>query len=314
MIQIISNNIFLDVPEDLNIPINRSIADVREPENRQSDWTKTFTLAGTKTNKEYFSHLYEINYEITAGTQFSPDFNPNYRAEAEIWVDNIPQLKGFLRLIQINVLNDEHIEFECSMHGVTAELFTQIRGLKMSDLDFSEYNHEFNTTNVVNSWSNSIIVNGTPTAGGAGIGYIYGLVNDGRLNSYNTITLDFYKPFLYAKTVVDKILTNAGFTYTSGSFLNDNVFKGLIMSSDVGTPPSVPYLFNASASVDTNVLIGDKLTFDTETDPNGIFDLANDAITMGTKSGGICDVVIEGTVKMTGLTANELYSIAWAMK
>jgi hypothetical protein len=314
MIQIISNNTFLDVPEDLNIPINRSIADVREPENRQSDWTKTFTLAGTKTNKEYFSHLYEINYEITAGTQFSPDFNPNYRAEAEIWVDNIPQLKGFLRLIQINVLNDEHIEFECSMHGVTAELFTQIRGLKMSDLDFSEYNHEFNTTNVVTSWSNIIIVNGTPTAGGAGIGYIYGLVNDGRLNSYNDITLDFYKPFLYAKTVVDKILTNAGFTYTSGSFLNDNVFKGLIMSSDVGTPPSVPYLFNASASVDTNVLIGDKLTFDTETDPNGIFDLANDAITMGTKSGGICDVVIEGRVKMSALTPNEVYAIYWVMK
>jgi hypothetical protein len=314
MIQIFTNGTFLDVPEDLNIPINRSVADIREPENRQSDWTKTFTLAGTKINKEYFSHLYHINYEITAGTQFSPDFNPNYRAPAELWEDNIPQLKGFLRLIQINVLNDEHIEFECSMHGITAELFTQVRGLKMSDLNFNEYNHTFNTTNVVTSWSNIIQVNGSPTTGGQGIGYLYGLVNNGQLNSYNNVTLNFYKPFLYAKTVIDKILANAGFEYTAGSFFNDATFKSLIMSSDVGTPPTVPYLFNASASVDTSVLIGAVLPFDTETDPNGIYNLATDAIVMGTKSAGYCDLVLEGNVKMTGLTANETYDISWLLK
>jgi hypothetical protein len=287
---------------------------VREPENRQSDWTKTFTLAGTKTNKEYFSHLYEINYEITAGTQFSPDFNPNYRAEAEIWVDNIPQLKGFLRLIQINVLNDEHIEFECSMHGVTAELFTQIRGLKMSDLDFSEYNHEFNTTNVVTSWSNIIIVNGTSTAGGAGIGYIYGLVNDGRLNSYINVPLDLYKPFLYAKTVVDKILTNAGFTYTNDSFFNSNVFKALILSSDVGTPPSVPYNFVASVNADTNITSGSVVNFNVETDPDNIYNLTTDAITAGTKSAGMNDIVLEGNLKFTGLTPNSTDFYAFVLK
>lgn len=312
--QIVSNNTFLDVPADFNIPINRSVADVRQPENKQSDWTKTFTLAGTKTNKEFFGHLYHINYDITASTQFAPDFNPNLRASVTVLVDAIPQVVGFMRLIQINVTDDGEIAFECSIHGMAAELFTEIRGLKMSDLDFSEYNHEFNTTNVVNSWSSSIVVNGTPTAGGAGIGYIYGLVNDGTLNSYNKVTLDYYKPMLYAKTVVDKILSNAGFTYTADSFFNSDTFKGLLLTSDVGTPPSVAYLFNASTSVDVAVSIGSVLNFNTETDPNNIYNLGANAITLGTKSAGICDVVIEGNVKMTGLTANAAYDISWVLK
>jgi hypothetical protein len=312
--QIVSNNTFLDVPADFNIPINRSVADVRQPENKQSDWTKTFTLAGTKTNKEFFGHLYHINYDITASTQFAPDFNPNLRASVTVLVDAIPQVVGFMRLIQINVTDDGEIEFECSIHGMAAELFTEIRGLKMSDLDFSEYNHEFNTTNVVNSWSSSIVVNGTPTAGGAGIGYIYGLVNDGRLSSYNDVPLDLYKPMMYAKTVVDKILTGAGFTYTNDSFFNSNTFKGLLLTSDVGTPPSVPYEFLASASVDTNITAGAVLNFDTESDPDSIYNLATDTISPATKSAGLNDIILEGNLKFTGLTAGDTGLFTFTLK
>ncbi len=42
----------VDLPTDFGILINKSIADIREPESRSSDWSKTFTLPGTKRNNK----------------------------------------------------------------------------------------------------------------------------------------------------------------------------------------------------------------------------------------------------------------------
>ena len=54
----------VDLPTDFGILINKSIADIREPENRESDWTKTFTLPGTKANNKLFTHLFQLDLSI----------------------------------------------------------------------------------------------------------------------------------------------------------------------------------------------------------------------------------------------------------
>ncbi len=137
-------------PTDFGIQINKSIADIREPESRSSDWTKTFTLPGTKTNNKLFTHLFDLNLSIrnTTSTNFSPDFNPNLKADALLTVDEVTQIEGFIRLLSIKVNDLNQIEYECSMHGELADLFAKISDAKLEELDFTEYNHVLNATNI----------------------------------------------------------------------------------------------------------------------------------------------------------------------
>ena len=245
-VRLVCGGYSVDLPTDFGIQINKSIADIREPESRSSDWTKTFTLPGTKTNNKLFTHLFDLNLSIrnTTSTNFSPDFNPNLKADALLTVDEVTQIEGFIRLLSIKVNDLNQIEYECSMHGELADLFAKISDAKLEDLDFTEYNHIMNATNIFNSWDTSIVKNGSSGyvnfSGGApiGEGYVYGWVDPGIYADYKKLDLNDTTPYIYAKTVVDKIFSGAGYTYSSGSFFNTAQFKRLV----VPCPSRMPIL------------------------------------------------------------------------
>ena len=90
-VRLVCGGVSVDLPSDFGILINKSIADIREPESRSSDWSKTFTLPGTKANNKLFTHLFDLNLSIrnTSATNFSPDFNPNLKADAILQVDEV---------------------------------------------------------------------------------------------------------------------------------------------------------------------------------------------------------------------------------
>ena len=151
MIEILVNNQRVDIGQAFDILINKSIADVREPEKRSSDWTKTITLPGTKNNNKIFGHIFEIEHTVLSDTQFNTNFNPNKKASAVVLVDGLEQIQGFIRLIKIQVTDTANVFYECSIHGQTADLFSSISEKNLYELDFSEYNHTLSIDNVKNS-------------------------------------------------------------------------------------------------------------------------------------------------------------------
>ena len=157
MIRLLVNNTPVDLSADFDISINKAIADIREPQSRSSEWTKTITIPGTAQNNKLFSHIFEVEHTVRTSTQFAPDFNPNKKASAVVLLDEIEQLRGFIRLIQINVTDSKAIVYECSIHGQTADLFTTIAERKLNALDFSEYNHSLSSGNIFNSWDFSVV-------------------------------------------------------------------------------------------------------------------------------------------------------------
>jgi hypothetical protein len=281
-VRLVCGNVSVDLPSDFGILINKSIADIREPESRSSDWSKSFTLPGTKTNNRLFTHLFDLNLSIrnTSATNFSPDFNPNLKADAILQVDEVTQIEGFIRLLSIKVNDLNQIEYECSMHGQLADLFAKISDAKLGSLDFTEFNHTISSTNIFNSWNTSIIKNGSTYvnfSGGApiGEGYVYGWMDNGAYANYQTLYTDNMTPYIYAKTIVDKIFSGAGYTYTSGSFFNTAQFKRLV----VPCPTKSPILsetdiqnrqFEAKASGTTTYGQGGQYNFPVE-----IFDPSN---------------------------------------
>lgn len=231
MIELIIKGSAIDLGEGIDIALNKSIADIRNPETRSSDFSKTITIPGTANNNKAFNHIFDVANDITGSGQFNPDFNPNKKADCTLLVDGMPQITGFIRLTEI-VLNDGRIEYNCTIHGESANLFTDLENAKLNQLDFSEYNHTCNIVNIKDSWDNKIQVNGSDVTFAYGNGYVWTQVLPKRtiLNTdINEWKADDHTPALYAKTIVDKIFANAGYKYTADSFFTSDRFKRLIV-------------------------------------------------------------------------------------
>jgi hypothetical protein len=132
-----------------------------------------------------------------------------------------------LRLLEI-IIDGEFIEYEVALFGELGGFFSKLGANKLTDLDFSAYNHTYNYTNIVNSWDNA---NG-------GQGYYYPLIDYG--NTSPATDTNFFKksffftafrPAFFVKEYINKIITNAGYIWES-NFFNTNFFKRLIIPNN----------------------------------------------------------------------------------
>ena len=270
----------LDLFDDIDVLITRAIADIRQPETRQSEWTKTISLPGTRANNIMLSHLFEVEQNITSTTQFEPDFNPNLKANCIIFTDTIEQLRGFLRLNAIKIDDSTRITYEVSIHGQTADLFTSLAESKLNALRFSEYNHTLSSGAVIDSWATSITKNGSSQAFSYGDGYVYAMFDKGYSNIRNITQYEvaWMTPCLYAKTIVDKMFSNNGYTYTSDSFFNSDRFKRLVIPPPNGLTVDADILeqrrFKATRTTTQSLSIGTPLIFNNDS-TSGNFDNGN---------------------------------------
>lgn len=214
MITILLNNNNLDVSENISLPITFSVADIKNPDKREGTYSKTIALPGTKTNNRIFSHIFKVSKLSVSG-----DFNPNLKAACEIYEDSILILKGSLRLADISYLENGEIVYNCVVFGETSDLFFSISNKKLTDLDLSAYNHNWTRTNIINSWTAT-----------KGQGYVYPMIDYGTNQDtfQNSWAVTDFFPAFYAKQYIDKIFSEAGYTYTS-SFFTSDFFKSLIV-------------------------------------------------------------------------------------
>jgi len=122
-----------------------------------------------------------------------------------------------LRIMQINIDNGRP-EYECTVFGTLFALNSALSGLLLENLNFAAYNHDYTIENIIASWDN---------AGGSG--YYYPLIDHGN---YSTNKHDWqyrtFRPALYVKEYIDKMVFGAGFRYDSDLFDTDR-FKKLII-------------------------------------------------------------------------------------
>ena len=325
-VRLVCGGVSVDLPSDFGILINKSIADIREPESRSSDWSKTFTLPGTKANNKLLTHLFDLNLSIrnTSATNFNPDFNPNLKADAILQVDEITQIQGFIRLLGIKINDFNQIEYECSMHGELADLFAKVADAKLADLDFTAYNHIISDTNIFNSWNTSIVKNNSSGyvnfSGGApiGEGYVYGWIDNGTYADYSMMYTDDMTPYLYAKTVVDAIFSGTGYSYSSGSFFNSAQFKRLVIpcptkSPVLGEQDIKDRQFEAKASGTTTYQQGGQYNFSIEVlDPSNQYNPTTSTFTNGFHN-QLYDFNFYANGEVTNLTANVTAWVAFRL-
>lgn len=306
----------IDIVDETIVQLNKSVADVREPGDRDGTWTHDITLPGSPSNRKAFSHLYELDAEITndTATQFNPDFNPNLKANAQYLVEEVEIIYGFCRLKEIQIIDHDKIEFLVTLHGVESSFWNSITNSLLSELVFTEYNHTLTYTNVSESWATRIQKNGgnyVNFSGGLpiGEGYVYALIDDGtEVNYYGDTNLSQFYPALYKKDIVDHIFASAGFTYTDDSFFNLQDFKNQVIPCPTGMNLSgtsaLQREFEATKSSASAVVAGGQLTFPIETfDTGGNYDTTGSAYSSPT-SGGVHDFYFYCKAAITGLALN----------
>ena len=228
----------VDLFDNEPIELTKSIIELTEPEQRKSDYTKTINIPGTANNNSIFSNIFDVNHSILNGdnANFYVDFDPRKKANCILYREGIPQIRGYLQMTSINILDEQNITYELVVYGRVANLFQDVGDRLLTDYDFSEYTHLWTETNVRNSINTSIIINGVTAGFQYGRGYVYPLIDYGfDNNAQQTYNVDQLYPAIYVKTILDKILKTHGYRYEStlqsNTFLNSTEFKRLIIPS-----------------------------------------------------------------------------------
>lgn len=210
----------LDLYGDVDVNVVFNITDIRNPELIKSNFTKEITIPATHNNNKVFeSLLYNGNYPT--------EFNPNFKLQAQLYGDNTILIDGYLQVTNITKNEDNFVDsYDIIIYGELTSLFTDLASLKVSDLDFSEYNHVWNWKNIEYSWDKNIKYNNQSAPFLLGRGYVYPF--EWRGQTTNEMNVEDFFPAIYVKTIWDKIFKKAGKTYTS-NFINSKEFKSLIL-------------------------------------------------------------------------------------
>jgi hypothetical protein len=322
----------LDLFDDVAIPVNKSIIDIKEPEKRKSDYTLPIKVPATANNRAIFSNIQNLNRTTanTSATNYTPDFNVNLKSEALVIRSGIILMRGYLQLTEIPI-NDQEIQYELVIIGKLANLFQDLGEKKLSEIDLSEYNHIWGYSAIANSWANYVIKNGNPYtnfSGGnpTGEGYVYPLIDNGLSTIVNntaaeleyTLEKSMY-PAIYIKQIIDKIFSEAGYRYES-NFFNSVIFKKLIMPFTGGTFTASESLINDKTFIvenssgvtytTSNAFVSDvkRYLFDTiiqDTNTPSV-DLANDKIDINNSTSSKASFIYEGDIIITNTSGTAM--------
>lgn len=258
-----------DINQTLSIQLSYAIDDIRQWGTRNTSFSKSITLPGTNKNNKLFGHVLTnsgANPYSTAVPNININFNPADISLCEIRMSGLLVLKGIFRLTGYRLLNGVY-EYDGIVFGELGGFANAIGNKRLEDLDFSEYDHVYNVTNIQNSWD---VINGS--------GYYYPLIDYG---TYSTNKIDYdvrtFRPALYVKEYIDKIFEDAGYTYES-AFFNTERFKRLIIPNNTR---QLTKLDNSLLNADfagLQTAVGGLTTLEFDTAIGGNFTIVSNAI------------------------------------
>jgi hypothetical protein len=191
------------------IPLTKESFDIKEPQKRSSDYSKTITIPEDNAVNQIFEHAFDVNVLFQT-------FDPSIKTSYQVVQDGVTLIDGYCRLVDI-VNVDGKIQYKIQGTGRIGNVFESIKELYLSDIDFTDLDHIWNDLNIINSWTTTI-----------GTGYVYPMIDYGGRTSYdNWITEDF-KAAIFVKEYITRIFSAQGITISS-EFFNTTLFKSLII-------------------------------------------------------------------------------------
>lgn len=244
----ISGNTYpLDMFEDVDFKLNLSFAEIQDITKRNSTYSKSFYVPGSKSNNDVFQHFFNINASFT-------DYDVRKKMDAVLTYDGYEILDGYLRLEFVNIENTDVI-YNLTFYSEVGNLLAGIGDKLMYDLDLSSLDHPYSAETIaLDSFYDPDIYIPTGTTyayqdgraywffGHFGYEYTTGntlnynatpilafnLGGGGLLPSFDNPSFPlrsyYYRPSVSFKTLYEKIFEEAGYEVQS-SFFDTAYFK-----------------------------------------------------------------------------------------
>ena len=272
-IQVLGNGqTIVDLYEDEDLPLTLSVDNFKNVAEKVQSYSKAFNLPATKRNNKIFDQIFEItrNYDGVI-------FNPYKKTQCVLKQDGFILFTGFLRLLDVTD-KDGEISYNVNLYSEVVALADFLKDRDFRELDFTELTHDYQKTNIKNSWNDSGtgITYTNPSTSGFRDAYTtvkYPFVNwnnqmiiaatggtptagNPQLNSLETA----FRPFINIKYIIDRIFENTPFTYES-NFFDEADFNNLYMDFNWGSG-NAPVVFGSSGSLtrQTSFNIGTSFT------------------------------------------------------
>jgi hypothetical protein len=238
-------SVICDLYDNEAIPLSLSVDDFKNAAEKVQSHSKDFNLPATKRNNKIFSSIFDVQKSIDSDF----DFNPYVRTRAVLKEDTYTIFEGTLRLIDI-INKDGEISYNVNLFSEAVALSEVLKDKKINDLDLDELEHDYTITNVTNSWTgvlaltNSLpidsLANNTGVAGATTTNVLkYPFCNwDNNITENASGQLEIkleqaFRPFIQCKYLIDKIFSEAGYTFES-DFLSSTKFTKLFMDFNWG--------------------------------------------------------------------------------
>ena len=212
----------LDLVQDISTEFTYTIDDITDFGSKNTSYSKTISITGTATNNKIFGFIFDLGNANDTDDNLpnvNYNFNASKQANCKIFIDKIQIFKGTLRILEI-VIDDKTIEYQCSVFGELGGFITALGNKRLSDLDFSAYNHVYDVTNIKASWDSV-----------AGSGYFYPLIDYGNVSTDKVnFQVKSFRPALYVAEYLEKIFAGTDYTYTLDLLSGDQeLFNRLII-------------------------------------------------------------------------------------
>ena len=239
--------VICDLYEDEDIPLSLSVDDFKNVAEKVQSYSKAFNLPATKRNNLIFDNIFEVTR-----TDTGLNFNPYVKTQCVLKQDGFLLFEGYLRMIDISDKEGE-ISYNVNLYSEVVALADVLGDKTFSELNFTELEHDYQKTNIINSWNDSgtgITYTNASTSGfrnandtvkypfvdwthqilvgGSGTGTA-ATVGNPELTNLETA----FRPFINIKYLIDRIFEDVPFTYESEFFDTDD-FKKLYMDFNWG--------------------------------------------------------------------------------
>jgi hypothetical protein len=221
-----SGEVIVDLYEDESIPLTFSVDNFKNAAEKTQSYSKAFKLPGTTRNNRIFDNL----YEVTRTTSNTITFNPHKKTQARLKENGFIIFEGYLKVIDVQDKEGE-ISYNVNMYSNPIALADILKERTFADLDLTELAHDYNKTQIKNSWNDNAAAGSAISWTNAG--------TSGFRTDYQTVKypfVDWNHQFLIAPSTSTgpnpgmpqlNVLQDAFRPWISIKYLLDRIFQAL---------------------------------------------------------------------------------------
>jgi hypothetical protein len=199
--------------QDEKVSVTSTIQNYSDIAKLFTDYSQSFTIAASETNNSIFSHWYE--------SDVNDGYDARIRYNAFIEIDTVRFKEGNVQLEKANKKNGYVESYTLTFYGNLTQLRDNFGDDKLKSLDFSSFNHDYNSTTVKTRITTDIAGVKYPLIGNQKKYYYQDILRptEDITTLAGAILWDELFPAIKVSDIFGRIEAKYGVTFT-GSFFN----------------------------------------------------------------------------------------------